>query len=242
MRTRRWKSRVVKKGSGKKIFFFVLVIMTFLSLQSFIYIEKNLRDPLMELAKFRIKQIANEAIHEALTNEISQSANYEKLVDWKTDNNGKITGFMINYAEHMKIVSSTTKTIHDTLNVLKDIPDYVPIGQALDSAILASYGPDIKVKFNPEGTVQIDLKTRQKDAGINMLLVEVYIHAITEVKVIVPFNTGSEIIDSEIPISYLLVVGDVPMYYFDNKGRQVDSPLQSTGPLPPTISLPPLVP
>ena len=67
-----------------------------------------------------------------------------------------------------------------------------------------------------------------------MILVEVYIHIIAEVAVVVPFDMEPETVDTEIPISYLLVVGDVPMYYYDNQGR----PVGSNGSNAPAIALP----
>ncbi|MEB3100353.1 sporulation protein YunB [Ferviditalea candida] len=233
-RRRRWKSRTNKPGSRKKWFMLVMVIFSLFSLQTFIFVEKNLRDPLMNIAKIRIKQMATEAINSSITKNISQGTNFEKLIDWKTDHSGKIAGFMLNYAEHMKIASDTIKTVQNTLDGLKQIPDHIPLGEAFNSAILASFGPEIPIKFVPAGAVKVDLNTRQINAGINMLLVEVYIRIIAEVTIIIPFDTQPEVVSTEVPISYLLVVGDTPMYYVDNKGN----PIGNSDPLPPNISLP----
>jgi len=194
----------------------------------------------MSIAKIRIKQLAHDSINKAITENLSGSTSAQKLVDWKTDKNGKITGVMFNYSEHMRITSDAVNIVQNTLEELKKTPDYIPLGQALNSAILASYGPDVKIRFIPEGTVKVDLQTRQKDAGINMVLIEVFMRVNTEVAIIIPFETGTEEVETEVPISYIMVVGDVPMYYFDNKGQQVHSADDSTGVVPPTISLPSL--
>ncbi len=234
-RRKRWKSRPRRNKAGRmRVFMLLLLITFFFSLQSFIYIERNLRSPLMNIAKVRIKQMATEAINTAINSRISSETDFEKLVDWKMDNKGKISGFMLNYAEHMKIASETVKTVEDALSRLQDKADYIPLGQAFNSAILASYGPNIPIRFVREGAVKVDLNTRNQDAGINMLLVEVYIRIIAEVSIIIPFETQPELVSTEIPISYLLVVGDTPMYYVDNKGN----PIGSSDPLPPNISLP----
>lgn len=67
-----------------------------------------------------------------------------------------------------------------------------------------------------------------------MILVEVYIRIIAEVTIIIPFDTEPELVETDIPISYLLVVGDVPMYYYDNTGKPVgESAAQA-----PNISVP----
>lgn len=233
-RRQRWKSSPKKKGSRKKVFFIVLVVTTFLTLQTFVMIEANLRDPLMDIAKMRIKQMATQAINTAITEQIAQETESHKLIEWMTDQSGKPTGFMLNHSEQMQIASDTVNVVQRTLNQLQRYPEHIPLGQAFNSTILASVGPEIPVKFVPAGATQVNLNTRQRDAGINMLLVEVYIDITVEVSIIIPFNTGSEIVNTEVPITYVLVVGDVPMYYFDNKGQ----PIGGNGMVAPNISLP----
>jgi len=212
------------------------LLFIFTVTQSFLFVERNLRDPLMNVATIRVKQKATEAINKAITERIAQGTNLDKLIDWRMDDGGKISGFMLNYAEHMKIAGDAVQIVQNSLQQMQAIPEHIPIGMALDSAILASYGPDVPVRFVPVGAVKVDLNTRKTDAGINMLLVEVYIRIIAEVTIIIPFDTKAETVETEIPISYLLVVGDVPMYYFDGKGNQVGS----VDAVPPAITLPSL--
>lgn len=234
MARRKWQSRGSRKISRKNIILIILITIMLFALQSFIYIERNLRAPLMNLAKIRVKQIATQSINKGISEQISQGTNFEKLIDWKMDKNDKISGFMLNYAEHMKITSSTINTVQTLLDNLKSTTEHIPLGQAMNSVILASFGPDIPVKLVPAGAVKVDLNTRVQNAGINMILVEVYIHIQAEVTIIIPFDSEPEIVETEIPISYVLVVGDTPMYYVDGKGN----PVGNSGALPPGINLP----
>jgi sporulation protein YunB len=236
-RRRRWKSAPNKKASRKKVFFLVLVITTFLSLQTFIFIEANLREPLMNIARVRIKQMATQAINTAITERIAQETEVKSLIEWTTDHAGKPTSLVLNHTEHMQIASDTAKVVQNTLDNLQKFPEHIPVGQAFGSAILASFGPEIPVKFVPAGATQINLDIRQKDAGINMVLVEVFIDISVEVSIIIPFDTAPEVVSTEVPITYVLVAGEVPMYYFDNKGHPMDS-MNGNGAIPPSISLP----
>jgi len=211
-----------------------LVSMLVFSVPSFVFIERNLRPPLMVIAKVRIKQVATQAINKAITEQVARQSDTEKLIDWKMNDNGKISGFMLNYGEHMNITSETIKTVQSTLNEIKDIPEHIPIGHALNSAIISSFGPRVPVKFEPVGAVKVELGTRERNSGINMVLVEVYITVTTEVSIIIPFDTEPEVVQTEIPISYLLVVGDVPMYYYDSSGKAVGD----SAPQAPNISVP----
>jgi sporulation protein YunB len=237
---RRWKSRPVGTRKIKRNAILVSLILLLFTVQLFVFIEKNLQPPLASLAKIRIKQIATQSINAAISDHIAQSTNFEKLIDWRTDNNGKITGFMLNYSEHMKITADTIKTVQSQLTNLQAFPEHIPLGQALNSPILASFGPNIPIKFVPAGAVKVDLSTRYQNAGINMLLVEVYLRIIAEVTIIIPLDTVPEVVETEVPISYALVVGDVPTYYFDGKGN----PVSGSPAMPSGLSLPklPLLP
>ncbi|GMK39380.1 hypothetical protein PCCS19_24340 [Paenibacillus sp. CCS19] len=198
------------------------------------YIDRHLGPPLMTVAELRVKQIATQAINKAISEQVAGKSDFEQLVDWKTNNSGKVSGFMLNYAEHMRITSQTISTVQQTLDEVGSIPEHIPIGQAFGSTFISSYGPRVPVHFEPIGSVKVDLNTRQQDAGINMILVEVYIRIEAEVSIIIPFDTKPEKVTTEIPISYLLVVGDVPMYYYDNKGQ----PVGQSAAQAPNIALP----
>lgn len=223
-----------KKWGFKKIGFVSIVVLLMFSIPSFIFFEKNLREPLMYLAKIRVKQIATQAINSAITDQVAKNPESGQLIDWKMDSNGKISGFMLNYSEHMRITSETIETVQNELSELQKIPEHIPIGHALNSAIISNYGPKIPVSFEPLGAVKVELNTREKNAAINMVLVEVFIKVITEVSIIIPFDTEPELVEAEIPISYMLVVGDVPMYYYDSTGK----PIGDSAPQAPNISVP----
>ncbi|WP_282940384.1 sporulation protein YunB [Paenibacillus sp. RC67] len=230
---RRWRSSPTGAKKIKRNMLLLLIIVFLFTVQSFVYIEKNLRPPLTNLAKVRVKQIATQAINTAISDRIARGTNVEQLIDWRTDKNGKTTGFMLNYAEHMRITADTIATVESQLTQLQAIPEHIPLGQAMNSSIIASFGPNIPVRLVPAGNVKVDLNTRYQNAGINMILVEVYIHVTAEVSIIIPFDSEPEVVETEVPVSYALIVGDVPTYYFDGKGNSTGSNTP-----PPNLSLP----
>lgn len=220
-RRRGWTSRARRPLSRRKIWFIALIIFFVAVFQFINYVERHMREPIMHLAKIRVKQIATESINEAITSQVANEQQVGNLIDWKTDDGGKITGFMLNYSAHMRITSDTIQTVRTTLDEVSRLSEHIPLGQALGSPILASFGPGIPIKIEPKGDVKVDLNTRRQDAGINNILVEVYLRVRTELAVVVPFDMEPQSVETEIPVSYLLVVGDVPMYYYDSKGNPV---------------------
>ncbi|SDF14975.1 sporulation protein YunB [Fontibacillus panacisegetis] len=234
-RRRGWRSRRRRPRGRRKWWLIITIIMIFSFIYFFQYVESRMREPIMHLAKIRVKQIATESINDAIAAQVANHGNIDELINWKTDASGKVSGFMLNYSSHMKITSDTIQTVRSALDEVSGLSEHIPLGQALGSPIIASFGPSIPIKIEPKGDVKVDLNTRQEDAGINMILVEVYLRVKTELAVVVPFDMEPQSVETEIPVSYLLVVGDVPMYYYDSKGNPVGDKANA-----PNISIPAL--
>lgn len=234
-RRKRWRSRRTRgKLSRGNIWFIACIVALVAFLMFGQYVERNMIGPIKHLAQIRVKQIATESINEAITAQVANREQIDNLIDWKTDSSGKITGFMLNYSAHMQITSDTIQTVRSTLDEVSRLSEHIPLGQALGSPILASFGPNIPIRIEPKGDVKVDLNTRRQEAGINMILVEVFLRVRTELAVVVPFDMGPQSVETEIPVSYMLVVGDVPMYYYDSKGN----PVGDSGVSAPNIALP----
>jgi sporulation protein YunB len=199
----------------------MILIFLFLFIQTTLFLDRELRGPLMFLAKIKITQMATEAINTAITEEVAQSTNSDHLIQWKTNADGKITGFLIDYKEQMGITARTIEAVNRVLREREAVPERIPIGHALNSPFLSSIGPSVSVTFHPASAVKVDVETKQTETGINNLLVEVYVRIRTEIAVVIPFDQEPEILETRIPLSYVLVVGDVPTYYYDNKGQPV---------------------
>jgi sporulation protein YunB len=226
--------RPPRRMKRKHFWLITSLLLLFLIIQGMRFLDQELREPLMFLAKIRITQMATEAINSAITEEIAQSADTEKLIQWKTNPDGKITGFLIDYKEQMGVTAKTIEVVNRVLHDREDKPERIPIGHALNSPFLSSLGPRVSITFHPASAVKVDVETKQSEAGINMLLVEVYIRIRTEIAVIIPFDQAPETLETKIPLSYVLVVGDVPTYYYDNNGNPVGNGAAQA----PSIALP----
>ncbi len=218
----------------KHYWIIMALLFLFIIIQSMLFLDKELRGPLMFLAKIKVNQMATEAINTAISEEIAQSADSNNLIQWKTNADGKITGFLIDYKEQMGISARTTEVVNRVLRERDSVPERIPIGHALNSPFLSSIGPSVSVTFHPASAVKVDVETKQTEAGINNLLVEVYVRIRTEIAVVIPFDQQPEMLETKIPLSYVLVVGDVPTYYYDNNGNPVGNGAAQA----PSIALP----
>jgi sporulation protein YunB len=201
---------------SKYMFIISIFIFLGLSFQTFYYLEKNLEPVIREIARIRVEQLATKAVHEAIDRKAIQSTNFQQLVDIQKDKDGKIQAAIFNTNAHAQIIEETMTRVTHVLAEMGSISQKIPLGQALHSNLLAQFGPDIPLKLVPLGTVQVDLDTKMKEAGINMVLVTVVVVIDTKVKIVFPFSTQPALVKSEIPISSALVVGSVPQIFYNN--------------------------
>lgn len=237
MPSRRFRAQPKKPLSRKSIFLITFIVSLVLTLQSFLFLEHNLKEPLMDVARIRVKQVATDAINQAIASQVANSAEIEELVDRWTNERGDLTGLALKYGEHMKISSAIVDIVNRTLQEKVHLVEHIPIGQAFDSAILSSFGPKIPLRFESAGAPQVDVGTKREDAGINMLLITVFVRITAEVMIYIPFATEPEVVTTEMPISYILVKGDVPMYYFDANGAPMGGGAGGVM-LPPSVAVP----
>ncbi|MFC4597093.1 sporulation protein YunB [Cohnella hongkongensis] len=205
------------------IWIIALLLVVLAAIQAMMFLDRELRGPLMFLAKVKVNQLATDAINSAIKAEFARAAESDKMIMWRTNGDGKITGFELDYKQQMAITSKTIEVVEQSLRAHEDVPERIPIGHALNSPLISSIGPSVAVKFHPASVIKAEVGLQQTEAGINMLLVEVYVHIRTEVAVVIPFDREPEIVETKIPLSYALVVGDVPSYYYDGSGNPVGS-------------------
>ncbi|QMV40938.1 sporulation protein YunB [Cohnella cholangitidis] len=232
---KRWTPRRPRRKMRRKHFWLIMALaIAFLIIQGTIFLDRELRQPLMFLAKIRVHQLATEAINAAIKEEIAQTADSDKLIRWKSGEGGKITGFEIDYKQQMAITAKTIDVVNRVLKESEEVPEHIPVGHALNSPFISSIGPSVAVKFHPASVVKVDVETESSEAGINMLLVEVFVRIRTEISVVIPFDKEPETLETKIPLSYALVVGDVPTYYYDYNGNPVGNGAAQA----PSIALP----
>jgi len=209
------------KMKKKHVWIIALLLTAFAVIQGMMFLDRELREPLMFLAKIKVNQLATDAINDAIKAEFARAADSDRMILWRTNGDGKITGFELDYKQQMAITAKTIEVVQRSLKAHEDVPERIPIGHALNSPLISSIGPSVAVKFHPASVIKADVGLEQREAGINMLLVEVYVRIRTEIAVVIPFDKEPEIVETKIPLSYALVVGDVPSYYYDGSGNPV---------------------
>lgn len=203
-----------KLGDFKRIIAtFIMIFIMSILIGSFIYVDNSLRPTITVLAETKALELANRSINKAVGDKVKEKINYSDLVYTKLDAQGKISMIQSNTIMMNQIASDVALEIQNELKQVKTTTSYIPIGTALNSPILARYGPQLKVSIEPIGTVSVDFKTSFESAGINQTRHTIYLEAKTQVKVVIPLTTSTKEVKVKIPICETIIVGEVPESY-----------------------------
>lgn len=209
-----------KKSGFGKLFFLIIIIGMFY--WSFMAFENSVKPTVMTLAEARAKAIAISAINEAVNNEIVSRVKYEDLVSLKKDDQGKVVALQTNTVTMNEIQALVSQVFQDKVSTIESNQLKIPIGNMFKSSILAGWGPQIKIKIIPVGTVKSQFLDDFITAGINQTKHKIWLEIDGKIAVVVPFmNTTSEIVTS-IPIAETIIVGNVPTTYLDVRGSSAE--------------------
>lgn len=91
----------------------------------------------------------------------------------------------------------------------------IPMGNLLGSSLLLGRGPRVPVDITMLTSSHVDLKNELSSAGINQTKHQIKLDVVIDIDVILPWNTLSTQVVSEILVAETVIVGRVPETYFN---------------------------
>lgn len=165
----------------------------------------------------RVEQIANEAIHFAISSAVSECGKYGELTEVYRSPDGKVQSVTLNGYAVNSLKSDISVKV---LEYLDDEDRYivaVPLGNFFGSEFLTGIGPRVKFRIVPFDIVAVDFVSKFIPAGINQVLHRVTVKVEVKISAILPGFEGISDVSSSAVISETVIIGDVPDTYF-NRG------------------------
>jgi len=218
----RWRvaRRPARFRGGRKRWMFAL-LCTMIILFGLVYmIEQKIKPMLLTFVKTELKKAAQEAVTHGVK-QVAAEQDVEELMQIEKDHEGKITMVKINSHLQAKLYSQVADGIQKQLKKLSDHNVELSLGELLQSPFLSDYGPSIPVQLWPKGASKISLVPKMESAGINTVMVSLTLKVHSELGVIVPFSKESTVVDISYPLGEMMMVGEVPEYYFYSSQGEV---------------------
>ena len=193
----------------------LLILGAFLLLGTLLlsYSFSNLSPIVVSMAEARARQLAVEAINNAVHEVISQSFGYEDLVSVSVDADGQVAMLMANTLLMNELASRAALAAQRNLRALQDEGVSLPLGAALGIKLFGGAGPTVRVGVVPVGSVTTRFVTAFESAGINQTRHEISLEASTLMRIIIPTGASSVTVSAYVPVAESIIVGRVPDSY-----------------------------
>ena len=197
----------------------LLLLILMLLVWSFLGLRSRLWPVVRSLARTQVTNTASDLINDAILEQIMDGQiQYDRIVYFEKDLNGRITALKTNMAEVNRLKTETLNLINDEILA----QDTENLGVSLGSLILPEFfsgkGPSIPVRILAIRNSDASFQSEFTEAGINQTLQKLRLDVIVDVTILVLGQTETFTVSSQMVVAETIIVGDVPATYLQTGG------------------------
>ena len=197
----------------------ILFLILALGIWTFAGLRSRLWPVVRSLARTQVTNTASDLINDAILEQILEGQiQYDRIVYFEKDLNGRITALKTNMAEVNRLKTETLNLINDEIMA----QDSEHLGGALGSLILPEFfsgkGPSIPVRIIAIRNSDANFQSEFTEAGINQTLQKLRMDDLVDVTIQVLGQTETFTVSSQMVVAETIIVGDVPATYLQTGG------------------------
>lgn len=203
--------RISRKGKLLVIITVVLAILAAVTIKSIAYFRELSRQMVLSDATDLMTLCINDTISRKFAEE---DYDYDYFVNLEYGADGSVTAVQTNMA---RINALSSELLSDIVHAADggQLSLSIPVGNVLGSSLLLGKGPEIPVDITMLTSSHVDFRNELSDAGINQTKHQIKLDVVVDIDVIMPWQTISTQVVSEILIAETVILGDVPDTYLN---------------------------
>ena len=206
-------------GVVRRVLRFLAVILLISAILLLIF-RWRFNKPIRDLAKTQVVNTTSDLINDAIDRQMAAGdIQYDRIVYFEKDLNGRITALKTNMNEVNKLKTSTLNIINDEILALDTSDIGIPLGSLFFAEFLSGKGPAIPVEVIAIRNSDAYFTSNFTQAGINQTLHQLSMAVLVDVSVLVLGETASFTVTSEVVVAQTVIVGDVPDTFFQTGGN-----------------------
>ena len=191
-----------------------LVLLAGLLLAGFVLYQKKVNPMLEGMARAMVDNVASNTINEAIDAQIADgNIDYNRLVLFEKDLNGRITAIKTNMTEVNRLKTQILDILNDTLLEISTDKLSIPIGNLILPELFSGRGPGIPLIVLSISTSDASFRNAFTSAGINQTCHQIILIVEVAMTVLLPTETINVAVTSEMVVAETIIVGDVPTTY-----------------------------
>lgn len=189
---------------------FLALALTLLCL----YAMAELKPILTNLATARVSNTVTGIVNRSVNDTIySGGVDYDTLISFEKDADGRITAVKSNMAEFNRLQSEILADVLTKLSETSTKELAIPIGTLSGSALFSGRGPSIKIKMQSVGSSSARFENAFSSAGINQTKHQIMLIVDVHVSVLLPGFTTLTKVSNSFAVAETVIVGSVPENY-----------------------------
>ena len=206
----RWLRRLLR-------FLFLLVVLSIVLL---ILFRAKYHDTIRSLAETQVKNTTSDLINDAIDRQIdSGNIQYDRIVYFEKDLNGKITALKTNMSEVNRLKTSILNIINDEILAMDTTDLGIPVGSLILPELFSGRGAQIPVQIMSISNSDASFESYFTEAGINQTLQKLIMNISVDVSILVLGRTESFTVNSQVVVAETIIVGQVPDTFFQTGGN-----------------------
>lgn len=190
-----------------RFFIFAVIIGTLL----LILFRTKFHGTIRSLAETQVKNTTSDLINDAIDKQIDAgNIQYDRIVYFEKDLNGKITALKTNMSEVNRLKTSILNIINDEILAMDTTDLGIPIGSLVLPEILSGRGPHIPVQILSISNSEASFESYFTEAGINQTLQKLTMNVSVDVAILVLGRAENFTVNSQVVVAETIIVGQVP--------------------------------
>lgn len=197
-----------------------ILLVFFACLVFFVFFRVKYRSQIRRLAETQVINTTSDLINDAIDMQMeSGDIQYDRIVFFEKDLNGKITALKTNMSEVNRLKTAILNLINDEILALDTSKLGIPIGSLLLPELLGGRGPNIPVEILSIRNSDASFFSTFSEAGINQTIQQLSMEIRVDVAVLVLGQTSTFPVSSQVVIAETIIVGQVPETFFQTGGN-----------------------
>ena len=174
---------------------------------------------IVSLAETKVQNATSDLINDAIDQQIDEGrVQYDRIVYFEKDLNGKITALKTNMSEVNRLKTSILNIINNKILEMDLDEIGIPLGSLVFPELFSGKGPEFPVSVLSIRNSEASFSSDFAEAGINQTLHKINMHISVDVTVLVLGKTNNFTISSQVVVAETIIIGQVPSTLFQTGG------------------------
>lgn len=184
-----------------------------------VFFRLRYHEAIRSLAHTQVMNSTSDLINDAIDQQMeSGNIQYDRIVYFEKDLNGKITALKTNMNEVNRLKTSILNLINDEILALDTVDMAIPLGSFVFPELFSGRGPRIPIHILSIRNSDASFQSYFTEAGINQTLQQLTLEIRVDISVLVLGKTEDFTVNSQVVVAETVIVGQVPDTFLQHGG------------------------